>query len=588
LLAYALGSLVLDAASNPQTVLPLALAPWTPPLGLSLAILLLFGARYAPWLVVVVFLIGLPIHGQPASTLGALWASTLLMLGLLGISTWLKHGLKIDARLLSQRDLSWFLVAAVAAAWLDAGVHVFSRSPEAAPDVWAWWADLVNYWVGALIRLLVVAPLVLVHAQLDWPTLKAWRPSREMVLQALSIPLALGMIFGLKYTDEFKFFYLMFLPLIWICMRYGIRGATLALALIHVGLNVILDWRGLRSVAVVEFQMLMLGLTITGLFLGMTVTARRAAEEKLHRREAELNHALRLASAGEMTQAIAHELNQPLSALTNYARAARVMLDHPGDHSERLADTLEKIDRESTRAGQVVRRLREFFRGGGLRLDPVSAAELIEEGLAPARRRAERAGIQVLVQTEEGLPPLQADRVQVGTVLHNLLVNALDVLATRPEGEVRISAERSGTEQVLFRVQDNGPGIAPDLRDRLFDSFVTTKPEGMGLGLAISRTLVEAHGGQLWLEETAPTRFCFTLPLAPRPSPPPTSPPSLPPSPTPDPTTGARTGAVACCWTCKCRAWTAWPCKKPWRTRAPACPSCFLPATATSPTPGRP
>jgi len=517
LLAYALGSLVLDAASNPQTVLPLALAPWTPPLGLALAILLLYGARYAPWLIAVVFLIGLPIHGLPESPLAALWASILLMLGLLGISTWLKHGLRIDARLLSQRDLSWFLLAAVLAAWLDAGVHVFSRSPEAAPDVWAWLADLVNYWVGALIRLLIVAPLVLVHAGHDWQTLLAWRPSREMLLQGLTIILALGVIFGLKYTDEFKFFYLLFLPLIWICMRHGIRGATLALAFIHVGLNAILEWRGLRSIAVVEFQMLMLGLAITGLFLGMTVTARRAAEEKLHRREAELNQAMRLASAGEMAQAIAHELNQPLSALANYARAARAMLGRSGEQSARLGETMEKIDRESTRAGQVVRRLREFFRSGGLRLETVSAAELIEEGLSPARRRAERAGIRLEVSVETDLPRLQADRIQIGTVLHNLLVNAIDALtgqALPGGGEILIRAERLDRDRLRFCVQDNGPGVAPDLRERLFDSFVTTKPEGMGLGLAISRTLVEAHGGTLWLEDSPLTRFCFTLPLS--------------------------------------------------------------------------
>jgi hypothetical protein len=149
LFAYALCSLVLDAASNPQTVLPLALLPWTPPIGLALAFLLLYGSRYAPWLIAVTFLLGLPIHGQPEDWLAALWAATLLMLGLLGISAWLSRGLKIDSTLSSQRDLSWFVLAAIVGAMLDAGVHVFARSPEAAPDVWAWGADLVNYWVGA-------------------------------------------------------------------------------------------------------------------------------------------------------------------------------------------------------------------------------------------------------------------------------------------------------------------------------------------------------------------------------------------------------------------------------------------------------
>ncbi len=517
LLAYALCSLGLDAASNPQTVLPLTLAPWTPPLGLSLAFLLLYGARYAPWLIVVTFLLGLPIYGVPSNWMAALWAATLLMLGLLGISTWLTRGLKIDARLSSQRDLSWFLVAAVVGAWLDSGVHVFARSPEAAPDLWAWGADLVNYWVGALIRMLIIAPLVLVHAGRDWSTWRNWLPSREMLLQASTIALALAVIFGLKYTDEFKFFYLLFLPMIWVAMRHGIQGATAALAFAHIGINAILAWRGLHAVAVVEFQMLMLGLAITGLFLGMTVSARRAAEEKLHQREAELNQAMRLAAAGEMTQAIAHELNQPLSALANYARAGQAMLAAPEQHGALLAETLGKIDREATRAGQVVHRLREFFRGGGLRLERLNADELIEEGLAPARRRAERAGIAVSLDMH-GEPPLfMADRVQMGTVLHNLLVNAIEAIESgdpKTRG-IAITVRRLDGDRLRFCVRDSGPGVVSDMRERLFDSFATSKPEGMGLGLAISRTLVEAHGGELWLDNMRPTRFCFTLPIKP-------------------------------------------------------------------------
>ena len=517
LLAYALCSLALDAASNPETVLPLALAPWTPPIGLSLAFLLLYGARYAPWLIAVTFLLSLPIYGVPSNWLAALWAATLLMLGLLGISTWLTRGVRIDPHLSSQRDVSWFLLAAVVGAWLDAGVHVFARSPEAAPDVWAWGADLVNYWVGALIRLLIIAPLVLVHAGHDWSAWRSWRPDREMFLQAASIAIALAVIFGLKYTDEFKFFYLLFLPLIWIGMRHGIQGATAALAFAHVGLNAILAWRGLHAVAVVEFQMLMLGLAITGLYLGMTVSARRAAEEKLHQREAELNQAMRLAAAGEMTQAIAHELNQPLSALANYARAGRSMLEDPADNAALLADTLGKIDREATRAGQVVHRLREFFRGGGLRLESLTAAELVEEGLAPARRRAERAGIALSVDLHGALPQFMADRVQMGTVLHNLLVNAIEAIesADPKARDIAITVRRLDGDRLRFCVRDSGSGVAPDMRERLFDSFATSKPEGMGLGLAISRTLVQAHGGELWLDNMRPTRFCFTLPIRP-------------------------------------------------------------------------
>lgn len=511
LLAFAFASLALDAVSNPQAILPLALAPWTPPTGLSLAFLLLFGLQYAPWLIGITFLIGLPLYGLPPNWLGALWASTLLMLGLVGLAAWLRRGPRINPRLEQLRDLSWFLVAAVLAAWLDAGVHVFARSPEAAPDAFAWWADLVNVWIGALIRVLVIAPLVL---SINWLHWQKWRFTREMLLQALTIAIALWVIFGLRYTDEFKFFYLLFLPLIWIAMRYGLQGATAALAVTHLGMNAILEWRELHAITVVEFQMLMLGLALTGLFLGMTVNARRVTEERLLRREADLNQALRLAAAGEMAQALAHELNQPLSALANYAQASRMMLADLSQHGPLLADTLNKIADEAGRAGQVVHRLREFFRGGTLRMETCTAESLIEEGIAPLRKRAERFGIQLIVNLPGNLPDISADRVQISTVLLNLIGNAIDALRKAESGERRIdvSAAQLDADTVRICVADSGAGIAPEIGERLFQPFATSKPEGMGLGLAISRTLVEAHGGTLDLADTRPTRFCFTLP----------------------------------------------------------------------------
>ncbi len=535
LLAFGLASLVLDALSNPQTVLPLALAPWTPPPGLTLAFLLMYGLHYAPLLVVVTFLASMPIYGVPQDWLPALWAAGLLMFGLWGLAALLLKVWRIDPRLGSQRDLTLLLMVAVAAAWLDASVHVFSRSPEAAPDAWAWMADLVNFWVGALIRILIITPLVLVHAKVDWRGWRnwpiwdwslvrsgvrsgwigGWNLSREILLQGIAIAIALWIIFGFAYTDEFKFFYLLFLPMIWIAMRHGIRGATIALGASHVGINVILAWRGSHAITVVEFQMLMLGLAITMLFLGMTVTARRAAEERLHQREAELNQVMRLASAGEMAQAIAHELNQPLSAVANYARASRSMLDDPARHGALLAETLEKIDREANRAGQVMRRLREFFRGGGLRSEIFTLAGVINESLSYAKRRSERQNILFKLALDESLPRINADRVQMGTVLHNLLANAIEALASGPDpGEIEISTQRVADGMIQICVTDNGGGISKDMEGRLFESFATSKADGMGLGLAISRTLVQAHGGELWLAGTHPTRFCFTLPIS--------------------------------------------------------------------------
>jgi C4-dicarboxylate-specific signal transduction histidine kinase len=298
-------------------------------------------------------------------------------------------------------------------------------------------------------------------------------------------------------------------------MRHGIHGATAALAGIHLGLNSILEWLALHAITVVEFQMLMLGLSLTGLFLGMTVSVRRVTEERLHQRDADLNQALRLAAAGEMSQALAHELNQPLSALANYAQASRMMLDDLDKHRPLLAETLNKIADEAGRAGQVIHHLREFFRGGMLHMEQCPVAELVEEAIAPLRKRAERYGVELVVEPASNLPVISADRVQIATVLLNLVGNAIDSLRKSggQDKRIEVTAELLTDKAVRICVMDNGPGIAPEIQGRLFQPFATSKPEGMGLGLAISRTLVDAHGGTLELVHSRPARFCFTLPV---------------------------------------------------------------------------
>lgn len=510
-LYFFLAYVLLDWVSYLHPVLPLAVTPWNPPPGISLAFLLLAGVRQWPWLFLAALVSELLVRDIPLSLSWLVAAASILTLAYAGLAWFLGEWIKIDAGLRSLRDLTWLIGGCLVVALLAgmAYVGLYSLAGIVAP------ADLpgtvLRFWIGDSVGLLVTAPLLLVWAG-RWPGFPA--VNREGLLQTGSLALTLWVTFGIPYTEEFKFFYLLYLPMVWIATRHGIAGVTLALAVAQLGLIGALQWGGYHAATVQEFQMLMLGLSVTGLFLGMTVTVRQSAEERLHRRETELNQALRLAAAGEMAQALAHELNQPLSALVNYSRASRAMLDAP-EHGPLLSDTLEKIERESSRAGQVVRRLREFFRGGGLRLERVGVAALVEEGISPARRRAERLGADIHIVIDEALPELRADRVQIGMVLHNLVANALDALGTAPETARRVDIVvwRQDDGPVRFCVSDSGPGIAAEMRSRLFESFATSKPEGMGLGLSISRTLVEAHGGELWLEATQPTQFCFTLPV---------------------------------------------------------------------------
>jgi signal transduction histidine kinase len=512
-LIYLTAYILLDWASYLHPVLPLAVTPWNPTPGLSLAFLLLAGWRQWPWLVLAGLAAELLLRDIPLGLAWQVAAVAMPACAYAGLAWLLQVWLKLAPRPGTPRELTWFVAGSLAAA-LCAGlgyVGVYTAAGVAAPGDFP--ENLLRFWIGHATGLLVAAPLILFWA--DWRLGRA-APRREAWVQGAGLLVALWLVFGLPFTDEFKFFHVLYLPMVWIAARHGIVGVALALAVSQLGVIAALQWNGHHATTVMEIQLLLLALAVTSLFLGVTVSAGRQAEERLHRRDADLNQALRLAAAGEMAQAIAHELNQPLTALANYSRVGRALLDAP-ERAPLLPETLEKIEREATRAGHVVRRLREFFQGGGLRLETTRVEDLVEEGLAPARRRAERLGVELRVAVAAELPGLRVDRVQIGMVLHNLVSNALDAVAPGAAGEARpwvaIDAGLADARQVRIRVSDSGPGIAAEMRERLFQSFATSKPEGMGLGLSIGRTLVQAHGGELWLEGERPTRFCFTLPL---------------------------------------------------------------------------
>lgn len=504
----------LDWVSYIHPVLPLAITPWNPPPGLSLALLLLLGLRYWPALFFAALLAELLVRGLPAPFPYAVLSSLFLTACYAGAATLLRGPLHFDSGFRTLRDLFVFLLVVSCGALLAALCYVSIYTYAGIVPADAYLASLLRFWVGDLIGIMVVTPLILAHAGKGVVLSK---PGKETIVQGASLLLALWLIFGLEFTDEFKFFYLLFLPLIWIAMRHGFQGATLALLVSQLGLIGAVLLGSHHTAAVVELQLLMLALAITGLFLGMAVTSRRAVEEKLQAQAAELNQALRLAAAGEMAAALAHELNQPLSALGSYARSCQLMLSGSPADLERISVTMDKMGREVGRAGEVVRRLRDFFRGGTLRLESVAVTQLVGEGLEPIIRQAGGKGMAFHLQLQENLPAVQVDRVQIATVLRNLVSNAMDALADSggTSCDIHVTAAAVGQDWVKICVEDNGPGISGEMLDNIFSPFATSKPKGMGLGLSISRALVEAHGGELRAEALVAggARFCFTLPV---------------------------------------------------------------------------
>jgi PAS domain S-box-containing protein len=632
-LGYVAGYVFLDWVSYIHPVAPYAITPWNPPPGLSLAMLLALGLRYAPLLLVAAILAEVIVRGTGASVLQVLGYAAILAAGYTGIAACLIRYARFDARLSTLRDLSAFTATVTSGAAVIAMVYVAAHvlAGRFTWDEWPLYA--LRFWVGDVIGIVVLTPLLLVYAQRVRNALHA--SAAETALQAVAILIALAAVFRAGDAAAARYFYLLFLPLIWISVRRGFKGATTALLATQLGLIAATQFAGYASSSVLELQLLMLALSITALFLGMAVTEWRRVRTELERREAELNtvvstapdgifsiddagrimgvngagasmlgasvdslagapfvrfvadlprdlsrvraaparatrwdgtmfpvevsvgstasgsrpahiaivrdmserkaieeqlqdrdreihRAMRVAAAAEMASALAHELNQPLTAASSYVQACDLMLRSPGGADGRLSGTMRKAVGEVKRAAEVVRRLRNVYRGGEMRSGAWCLEDLCRAVLHTLHDRLQRHGVAVSLDVPPGLPRVKVDRVQLEMVLHNLYANAIDSMTASGSTTraIQVTARPASEGFVQVTVRDTGPGIALQDADRLFKAFATSKTEGMGLGLAISRSIIEQHGGRLWLESAAPgAAFAFTVPLASMPAP---------------------------------------------------------------------
>jgi two-component system sensor kinase FixL len=244
------------------------------------------------------------------------------------------------------------------------------------------------------------------------------------------------------------------------------------------------------------------------------LTERQQTEARLHELQSELVHISRLTAMGEMASALAHELNQPLSAIANYMKGSRRLLEHAtDDRSALLRDAMDKAAEQALRAGQIIRRLRDFVARGESERRVESVKKLVEEASALALVGSKDTGVRVRFQFDPTVDLVLADKVQVQQVLLNLLRNAVEAMETVPRRELLISTASGKDGMIVISVADTGAGIAPDVLPQLFQPFVTNKRHGMGVGLSISRTIVEAHGGRIGVEPNPAggTIFRFTL-----------------------------------------------------------------------------
>lgn len=251
------------------------------------------------------------------------------------------------------------------------------------------------------------------------------------------------------------------------------------------------------------------------------ITARKRAEESQRQQQEMLQQNARLITMGEMASTLAHELNQPLSAITSYATGSLNRLQAAGGDAE-LERALTKLTLQARRAGTIIRRIHDFVRKREPRLSACSLPEIAQDALDFLAAEAHKLGVAIRTDLPDDLPFVHADRILIEQVILNLARNALEAMAAVPRGQrfLWLSAEALA-DRVEVRVQDSGPGVAAAQQETLFNAFFTTKPDGMGMGLNICRSLIEFHQGRLWYEPATGGGglFIFTLPRAPEEAP---------------------------------------------------------------------
>ena len=246
------------------------------------------------------------------------------------------------------------------------------------------------------------------------------------------------------------------------------------------------------------------------------ITERKRAEEALDKAQAELAHVTRVTTLGEMTASIAHEINQPLAAVVNNASACLRWLAGQAPNLEEARQSAALIIADGHRAGEIIGRIRALAKKSPPRKDWLDINETILEVTALARSEIQKNRVSLQTQLSSDLPLILGDRIQLQQVILNLIINAIEAMSGAGDGprELQVGSAKDESQGVRVAVRDSGPGLDPESLDHLFTAFYTTKPQGMGMGLAISRSIIEAHGGRLWAtpNKDRGATFQFTLP----------------------------------------------------------------------------
>jgi two-component system sensor kinase FixL len=510
-LGYVAAYPLLDWLSYVEPFEGLDITPWNPQVGLSFPLVLLFGRRTIPFLFIAPLVSHLLLNFSPVDLREGIAHATVIGGGYSAAALFLmRPATRFDPALPSTRDLILLMLTALVSTAFVAVGYVATTTLSGYLELQDFIEAMLSYWVGDLIGVMVVTPFVLV-ALLRKHTVQM---SLEVVLQFAAIAGALVLVLGSSEAVPLQLFYVLFLPIVWMALRGGLEGVTIGLLLTQLGLIIGVTLSP-RPEGFTALQTLMLVLTATGLIAGELVTEHRRAEAKLLLQQKALARVAQVGGMKELSVAIAHELNQPLTAARTYARLVADAAREDCVNSAEIADIAAKAVAQVERAAQVVRSLRSLLsldRGNHL---VCSVERLIREALALCEPELDQVNAKVRVATASRLPAVLVDSLQIEQTLLNLIRNSIDAFkaASISGGAILIEAVAAGEGFVEIRVADNGPGFPTDVSENQFLPFSTTKPEGLGFGLVLCKTIVEAHGGHIWLGQAMRgASVHFTLP----------------------------------------------------------------------------
>jgi two-component system, LuxR family, sensor kinase FixL len=503
------------------------ITPWNPGIGILFAAIVHDGIIYGLSLFVGVVCAEFVTRSGALGSLVTLMSAAIIAATYTSAALIARRHFTINVELRRLRDSVILILTGMSGAFVVAILLSLLLIAAGRFDIDDLFPSIVRSFVGDAIGIAVVSPLILrfwyLRRQLTPKRIRSAVP--EAAVYVALITAGLWAILDTRSQHGSNFFYLLFLPVIIAAVRQGFAGACFSLLVTQIGLVVLLQRYSFGAEAFTEFQTLMFVLTATALSVGAIVSereqVRRAfqdAEERLKKREGQAIRAGRFSLVNGMASALAHEINQPITAARALARSAQHILNAAAPDLSRaegnIATSIVQIDA----AAGTIRRMREFLRRGRPSIGEVDIRHLVDDALMLLQPELAMTSVRVETLIEANLPALHGDRGQLEQLILNLVRNSIEAITgmRREDGCVIVAARHSKNRSNLeISVQDNGPGVGPEIVDRIFEPLTSSKEEGLGLGLSICASIVEAHGGRLWLERSNfdGTEFRLSVPL---------------------------------------------------------------------------